>query len=252
MIESRDHRGVRVLSMAHGKANTLDIEFLAALQNDLQLAADADHIEAVVLTGTGNIFSAGVDLFRIVDGGPAYLEQFLPALSNVITRLFSLPKPVVAAVNGHAIAGGCILACACDVRIGVRGRARIGVPELRVGVPFPAAALEIVRFAVGTGRLSEVVLGGATYPPEKALKIGLLDRLSDPEDLSDSALENALDLAAVGARAFAFSKQQIRGDIARAVQRKGERTDSKVLEMWGAPETQAKIRVYLDRTLSRR
>jgi enoyl-CoA hydratase len=252
MIESRDLAGVRVLTLAHGKANTLDLEILAALQSALETAASSEEVDAVVLTGKERIFSAGVDLFRVVNGGREYVEVFLPALSSAINQLFALPKPVIAAVNGHAIAGGCILACACDVKIGVHGSGVVGVPELQVGVPFPVAALEVVRFAVGPENLSEVTLGGKTYSPEKALSLGLLDHLVDADELIGQALEHARRLAGLGARAFALTKQQIRRDIATTIHREGRQTDFEVLEMWSAPETLAKIRDYLDRTLGRR
>lgn len=251
MLETREQDGVRTLSMVHGKANAFDTELLAALQDSLA-AAESDAIKAVVLTGSGSIFSAGVDLFRVVDGGRDYLETFLPALSGLLSRLFSFPKPVIAAINGHAIAGGCILACACDRKVGVRGSARIGVPELRVGVPFPAAALHVVRFAVGNARLAEMVLGGETYTPDRALDLGFLDRLVDPEDLLECALVEARQLARLGRHTFALTKSQLRRKTAETMRIEGERSDADVLAVWSDSRTQAKIRAYVDRTLGSR
>jgi enoyl-CoA hydratase len=137
MIDSKIVDGVAVLTMAHGKANALDIEFcdaLAARFDDLH-KADA---KAVVLTGKAKIFSAGVDLKRLSAGGADYIRRFLPALHRLYEAVFFHPKPVVAAVNGHAIAGGCVLACCADRRLMARDAGRIGVTEILVGVPFPA------------------------------------------------------------------------------------------------------------------
>ena len=125
----------------------------------------------MIITGTGTIFSAGVDLRRLLDGGSAYLADFLPALDRMLRRLLFLPKPVVAAVNGHAIAGGCVLACACDRRLAARGPGRVGVTELLVGVPFPAVALETMRLVVPPHRLAEVVYTGRTWPVEDAFPV---------------------------------------------------------------------------------
>ena len=101
---------------------------------------------ALVITGQGKIFSAGVDLKRLSKEGAAYIRKFLPALDKLYDAVFFHPKPVVAAVNGHAVAGGAVLACCADRRIMARAGGRIGVTELLVGVPFPALAFEIVRF----------------------------------------------------------------------------------------------------------
>src|SRR4051812_19623705 len=147
MIELTQHGEVAVLRMAHGKANVLDLEFCNALAARFEDYRQSPA-KALVLTGSGRIFSAGVDLVRLVDEGAPYVRAFLPALNRAIETLFSVLKPVVAAVNGHAIAGGCILACAADQRLMARDSGRIGIPELLVGVPFPVVPLEVMRFAV--------------------------------------------------------------------------------------------------------
>src|SRR4249920_8436 len=159
--------------MAHGKANTLDTTLCRDLAAQLGELERGGH-RAAVLTGHGPIFSAGADLLRLRDGGPGYLDEFLPALSEAFLAVFDCPVPVVAAVNGHAIAGGCVLACACDYRVMNEGHGRIGVTELLVGVPFPVTALEILRFAAGTRRLSELACFGRTYRAAEAAGLGLV------------------------------------------------------------------------------
>ena len=124
---------------------------------------------------TGSIFSAGVDLFRVLEEGAPYLAEFLPALSSTVRRLFTYPQPMVAAVNGHAIAGGCILAAACDRRIMADCDGRVGMPELLVGVPFPPEPLEIVRAAVPVRWFSEVMMSGALYQRDAAVEHGLVE-----------------------------------------------------------------------------
>src|SRR5271155_1513252 len=121
------------------------------------------------------MFSAGVDLIRVSSGGAAYVRAFLPALHRLCDAVFFHPKPVVAAINGHAIAGGCVLACCADRRIMARASGRIGVTELLVGVPFPALAFEILRFAVPRRHLPEFTFGGATYDTDAALQRGWVD-----------------------------------------------------------------------------
>ena len=116
----------------------MDIELGEALIDGDGGRADPS-VKAVILTGSGSSFSAGVDLFRVLKDGPEYGRRFLPVLDNFLRAALTLPKPMIAAINGHAIAGGCILAATCDHRIMTEGNGRIGIPELAVGVPFPGA-----------------------------------------------------------------------------------------------------------------
>ena len=229
MIEAHDRDDVRVLRIAHGKANTLDEEFFADLAEALD-GAENEEISAIVLTASGHIFSAGVDLFRVLESEATYLDRFLPLFSDGCFRLFTFPKPVVAAVNGHAIAGGCILACACDTRIGASGNGRIGIPELRVGLPFPPVALEIVRFVVGDQRMPLLVLEGATHAPEEALAHGFLDAIVEPEDLLEQAVAKARRLAAFGAQNFALSKLQLRRPVLARIARERKKPTERSCE----------------------
>src|SRR5216683_6145023 len=149
----------------------MSLDFCEALTARFAAVSSA---RAVVLTGTGAIFSAGVDLVRLLEGGAPYIREFLPALSTMLATVFAHPKPVVAAINGHAIAGGCVLACAADRRLMAREGGRIGVTELLVGVPFPPAAMEIMRCATAPQYFEEAIFSGATYAPPDAVTRGLV------------------------------------------------------------------------------
>ena len=250
MVRHEDRGPVRVLTMEHGKVNALDIELLRDLIAALDAAAGAP-VRALVLTGAGSSFSAGVDLWRVLDGGPAYIEVFLPALAQCLEKLFTFPRPVVAAVNGHAIAGGCILACACDRRLMAAGRGRVGTPELHVGVPFPALALEIVRAATSDRMGAELALTGVTFLAEEALQRGLVDALLPPESLLAGACEVAASLAVIPAPAFALSKRQLRQPALERCARLAPDFEREVLAAWCTPATASTIRDYLNRTLSK-
>src|SRR6266508_2977293 len=149
----------------------MSMEFCEALTARFAALSSA---RAVVLTGSGHIFSAGVDLKRLVEGGAAYVRKFLPALSTMLGTVFSHPAPVVAAINGHAIAGGCVLACAADRRLMARDGGRIGVTELLVGVPFPPVAMEIMRYAIAPQFFADAIYSGATYTPLEAVARGFI------------------------------------------------------------------------------
>jgi enoyl-CoA hydratase len=250
MIESASADGVTVLTMRHGKANALDIEFCEALASHF-LALRLTEAKAVVLTGTGKIFSAGVDLKRLSEGGAAYVREFLPSLHRLYEAIFFHPKPVVAAINGHAVAGGCILACCADRRLMARDVGRIGVTELLVGVPFPTLAFEILRFAVPARVLPEVTYSGGTYPSDAALDRGWVDELAEPSGLIEDALAVAQELAEISPAAFAQTKAQMRAPVAERFAVSGTVTDKIVTDIWCAPETLARVREYVARVLNK-
>ena len=249
MIDVRLEDGVAVLTMKHGKANALDLEFCAALAARFDELSTSEA-KAVVLTGQGSMFSAGVDLKRLSAGGAAYVREFLPALHALYEAVFFHPKPVVAAINGHAIAGGAILACCADRRIMGSESGRIGVTELLVGVPFPVLAFEILRFAVPPLYLPEFVYTGATYMADDALECGWIDEIAEPSELIEDAIAVALELAEISPPAFAQTKAQLRQTVIERVGN-GAETEADVTEIWTAPDTLARIKDYVERTLKK-
>lgn len=247
MINVRIEDGIAVLTLAHGKANALDTEFCNALADRFD-ALRSDPAKAVVIIAEGKIFSAGVDLKRLSEGGADYVRQFLPSLHRLYEAVYFHPKPVVAAINGHAVAGGCILAACADRRIMAFGSGRIGVTELLVGVPFPPLAFEVVRSAVPERFLAEVTYSGATYDTDAALERGWIDETAEPDELMEDALAVAQELAELSPLAFAQTKEQIRQPARDRVAQSGA-VEKAVTEIWCAPETLARIRDYVARTL---
>ncbi len=248
MIEKELQDDVLVLRFAHGKASALDTEFLSRITNEIA-AYQASDARACILTGTGRIFSAGVDLRQIAEGGDAYLDTFLPALDEAFHALFFCEKPLVAACNGHAIAGGGVILSCCDIRIGASGRGRIGVPELSVGVPFPPLALEIMRFAAPAQHLQTTLYSGDTYDMESALARGLLDSLSEADELDEHALAAARKLASYPGEAFAFTKRALRRSVADGLAPHTEADRARIRELWGSPQVRAAIADYVAKTL---
>ena len=251
MIRSENDGVVSVVTLMHGKVNALDIEFLTEIIDQFDRLQKSDT-KAVVLTGEGSSFSAGVDLFRLVDGGVKYITEFWPLLLECFLKVFTFPKPVVAAVNGHAIAGGCVLACACDYRVMSKGPGVIGVPELLVGVPFPSLPLEIVRFAVPKRHLQKLVYTGKTCVAEEALDFGLIDAIEEPEKLLDSALAMAQRLAKIPADAFRITKQLLRQPALDRHQKLKGTLDPEAFKVWISKETNNVIRKYLEKTIGKK
>src|SRR6185436_3489812 len=250
MISHEQRDEVAILTLAHGKANLFDIEFFGAVAEALEECAASPARAAVIIAG-GSIFSGGVDLRRLVEGGHRYAEEFLPALGHAFDVAFAFPKPLVAAVNGHAIAGGCILANAADRRLMARGTGRIGVPELLVGVPFPTVALEIMRQQLPPPHLSAVIFSGETVVADRAVALGLVDAAVEPDRLLDEAIGAAKPMAALPPAAFAITKQQLRAPALARIREGRERFDAAIHEYWAASGTLDTIRAYVLRTLKK-
>ncbi len=251
MFRVEQRGAVAVVEMAHGKANLVDMELCRGTREQFAALRDSPA-QAVVLTGNGSIFSAGVDLLKVLEGKADYVRPFLKALDDLLETLFLFPKPLVAAVNGHAIAGGCIIACAADRRIMARGTGRIGVPELQVGVAFPVVPLEVVRFAVSPEHFADVVYSGATYLAEEARQRGIVDEVVEPADLLPRAIAEADRLAAIPAAAFELTKMQMREPAVETMRRRRAQLDSRIAEYWSDPGTFEAIRGYVDRTLKKK
>ena len=250
MIERRNADGIRTLTLAHGKVSAIDIELGEALVAEFKAAMDPS-VKAVIVTGSGSSFSAGVDLFRLIKDGPEYGRRFVPVLDQFLRSTLTFPKPVVAAINGHAIAGGCILAAACDHRIMTEGPGRIGIPELAVGVPFPALPLQIMVARVADGHLRDLVFTGRTVQIDEARTMGLIDEKCPAGMLLDRATEVAQKLVAIPPGAFALTKEAFYSPI---LDRSRQLSDlnARVSEAWLQPHTYDTIRAYLEKTVGKK
>ena len=251
MIDRSVSDSVATLRLNYGKAAALDLELLDAVALAIAECAADDDIRAVILTGTGSIFCAGVDLFRITNGGREYAERFLPALGRMLLELFAFPKPLIAAVNGHAIAGGCVLALAGDYRLMAQGNGRIGVPELLVGVAFPPSVIEAIRFALPPQQLQALLYTGKTVLPDEALQRGFVDEVVDAATLPARAEEMARHFASLPPQGFALAKKQLRETAIDRAKHYANELDREVIELWSASETLDRIRAYLAKTVKK-
>jgi len=254
MIDVMEQGDIAVVEMHHGKANALDIAFCDALTLRFRRLRESSS-RAVVLTGQGKMFSAGVDLPQMVEAGVPYIREFLPALHRLYDTVFNFPKPVVAAINGHAIAGGCILACCADHRLmaqdGGRNDVRMGVTEILVGVPFPPLAFEVMRSVTAPQFLAESILTGATVAPDEAMTRGWVNELVAREDIVSRAVAQAEKLAAVSPAAFAMGKLQLRQPATERMAASGAALEAEVTDIWVADATLARMRDFVARTLKK-
>lgn len=240
VIEQRD--GVRVLRMEFGRANAMNRELLDGLAAGL---SDGDP-QPTVLTGEGRVFSAGLDLVTLDSIDRDGLEGFLTRFAATMIQVLTTPYPLVAAVNGHAVAGGCVLALACDYRVGTEGEFKIGMNELSHGLPLPAVASEIPRGALTPQTYRTVVMSGVLMAPETARQVGLLDMVSAD---AESCIERACTLARAQGKsleAFAAVKAAVVAPVVNAIKEMREPLDRRFVDIWFSDATTASRRETIE------
>jgi enoyl-CoA hydratase len=193
------------------------------------------------LTGDGRTFSAGLDLLTLHELGRPDFEVFVERFTVLLVQVLAARGPMIAAINGHCVAGGCIMALACDKRIGTAGEFKIGMNELAIGVTLPAAGLEIPRGALTPAALRRVALDAELMDPQAALDIGVLDELvPDAETAIERALEQASALGRYG-DVFTTVKGTIVGPVAHRIKEHRAAFDHRFVESWFS-ETATKAR----------
>jgi len=236
-VRSEDHDGgVRVLALDRPPANAIDESLLGDLGAALAAARADDSVRALVLTGAGKFMSGGFDLAAPRrDGAAARRIQELYRDTHV--DLLSFPKPTVAMMQGHAVAGGLVLVLACDYRLGCEGDYRIGLNELAIGAAYPRVALEIVRLRLTHARASELLLGAALYPASQALRLGVVDELLPPDTLVATALRRAGRLGAFPREAYAATKLSLISDVIARVRAETAEEAAATAALWTTSES---------------
>lgn len=238
-----DHDGVTILKMQAGKGNAIGPAFLDGLEAILDRLSGAP----LVITGEGRFFSAGLELPKLVEMDRPTLEAFVTRFERVMFRIFQLPTPVVAAINGHAIAGGCVLALQCDARLGARGAWKIGLSETSLGIGVPALVFESMRIQVPPTSVGPIAIEGRLFEPEAARAIGLVDRLVEPDELLEQACARARQLGAIPPLAFAQTKAAARRPACEAIRANLEREGKTWMDIWYSDEAQTRVRATVDK-----
>jgi enoyl-CoA hydratase len=200
--------------MDDGKANVLNDASCSGLRTALARASD-DGAGCLVVHGTSRMFSGGIDLEIIRGTDPVQRRISLETIAHTLLAMWTAPLPTIAAVTGHAIAGGAILAMACDHRIAVDQEAKIGVNETALGMTFPTWAAVIIEGAVSPSARSEVMLLGRLFDPQGAVRVGILDDVVAAASFDEALAEAAHERAALPTRAYAGNKRVLRAAEAK-------------------------------------
>jgi enoyl-CoA hydratase/carnithine racemase len=224
------------------KKNATSTATLEALGREVRAAGD----EPLLLTGAGDVFSAGLDLEEVAGLDLAGARRLLAALEGTVEALFLHPAPTVALVNGHAIAGGCVLALCCDHRVAAASpRARIGLNEVAAGLAFPPKTLAMVRARLAPAQAERAILGAELLGPAAAREAGLVDEVAG--DARAAAVARLEALARHPRAAYALAKRALRAAALRIPEAEQRAFEVDLLPRWISEETRSAARRLLGR-----
>ncbi|WP_164516400.1 enoyl-CoA hydratase/isomerase family protein [Minwuia thermotolerans] len=241
---------IALLRLQRAPVNALDIDYCETVTRELIALAADGRACAAVLTGRGDCFSAGADLKTVPHYDAGEQRTMLRVLNRLFHAAYRLPVPLVAAVNGHAIAGGLVLALAADYRVAVDQNALLGVTEIRVGIPYPVTAIEILKAELRPEEWRKAVLTGDLFGPGEALARGMVDELRPASEVLSRSLEMAAHLAGSPRETYAAVKRQFRAPALARMAAALEGAEP-LAQPWIGPETRIRAAEQLE-AMSRR
>lgn len=233
--------GVAIVALNSGKVNALDPVVVDELRRTLRDLTADDTVTGVVLTGRGSFFSFGFDVPALYSCTRLDFTQYLRRFTDLYLSLFSFEKPIVAALNGHAVAGGCMLALGCDQRLMTGGHAKISLNEITFGAGLFAGAVEMLRYWVGSGGAERIALTGDMLDADQARAVGLVDRVTEAEELQRAAVDTVRRLAATDLVAYSSIKGLLRGNLVAEIRRAEEASIQAFVEIWYSEGTRHRL-----------
>lgn len=232
------NEGVATVRLAREKVNAINGDVVACLYETFEFLEKDEGVRAVVLTGTGKFFSFGFDIPEFLNYSKDAFSEYLTAFTRLYAYMFRFPKPVAAALNGHTVAGGCMLALACDHRVMIEGKAKISLNEIGFGSSVFAGSVEMLRYCVGSKNAQEALFSGRMYSAREALEIGLVDETAvSEEEVASLAFGAAQRLGSRDLRAFGSIKGLLRGEILERIAEQEDRSIREFVDIWYSEST---------------
>jgi enoyl-CoA hydratase/carnithine racemase len=236
------HDGIATVKLERGKVNALNGMVIGELNDAFKSLETDGSVRSVILTGSGGFFSFGFDIPEFLDYTKEQFTNYLKGFAAFYTYLFLYPKPVIAALNGHTIAGACMIALACDYRVMVSGSAKISLNEIAFGSSVFAGSTEMLRFWCGNANATKVLYSGDMFKSDKALELGLIDEATSIGELMPRSINRALELAGKTPYAFASIKKLLRKNIAEAMERDEPASIKEFVDIWYSDATRENLK----------
>jgi enoyl-CoA hydratase/carnithine racemase len=243
-VTIKDH--LSIITLDRGKSNALNREMITELNDILINIAGDPNIAGVIITGKEHFFSAGLDLIELYNYSEQEAESFWHLFLNFTATITSFKKPLIAAVNGHSPAGGCVIALACDYRIMAEGKYIIGLNEVPVGIIVPNSIFKLYSFWIGQANATRSLLEGKLFTPEEALQVGLVDEIVNPASILTAAERKIRKYMAMERNTWEQSKLNIRKDLITATSADQSEALQVMLKQWWAPATRSILKTIID------
>lgn len=229
--------GIVTLTLTRGKVNALNEPLVEELEGCFENLEKDKTVMSVILTGKGKFFSFGFDIPEFMSYSKDAFIKYVKKFTNLYTYMFMFSKPIIAALNGHTIAGGCMLATACDYRIMVSGKAKISLNEISFGSSVFAGSVEMLKFCVGQKNAELILYSGTLYSADEALKLGLIDQVSSEDNFTDEVRKIADDFAQKNMVAFSSIKGLLRKPIAERMIKREKDSIREFIDIWYSEKT---------------
>lgn len=239
-VTSKVEDGVAVVTLSREHANAIDDGLVEGLIGAFHEAEDDPAIRGVLLRAEGKLFCPGLDLQDLLPLDRPAIERFMSRFSACVLVMYAFPKPVIAAIHGHALAGGFVLALTADWRLSRRG-AMVGLNEIKVGVPLPYGVAHIVRESVPKVRETEVALLGRNYRDEEALAAGLVHEVVDADGFDEAVRVRLEEFVSKDGAAFAVTKRYLRSATIERVRAQAGALLPEFLDAWFSVPTRARM-----------
>lgn len=243
-VHWRHDSGIAHVTLTRENGNAINPTLVSDLFEVVREAAVDESVRVVVLEGAGKLFSPGLDLQELSELDRPAMEAFMHRFNACLLQLYTFPRPVVAALRGHAVAGGCVLSLTADWRI-LADHALVGLNEVKVGVPFPFGVSMMLARAVSPTRLDEVALLGRNYRGPEAVAAGLVHECCPAESFDEVCAQRVAEFAEKDPRAFALTKRYLRAETVERIRAHDASFVGEFLDAWFSPETRERVATIL-------
>ena len=233
---------IATITINRPKVNALNEGVVEEISGDFDNVRNDKNVNAVILTGEGSFFSFGFDVPGFMDYPKDSFERYVLKYSELVKNIFMFPKPVIGALNGHTVAGGCVLAIACDQRVMISGKAKIALNEMTFGSTLFSCVTETLKYAVGPKSSEKIIYSGKMFSADEALELGMVDKIANENEFNSVVQETARNYDSKDLCAFASVKKMLKTETLENIEKHEAETISEFVDIWYSESTRYNLK----------